>query len=636
MLSFKVKNVNDAPVVGTPVGDLAVAEGAAVAIALPDDLFIDADLAFGDDLHVTAPGLPSWLAFDAATGELTGTAPNVEADSGYTVTLRATDSAGKTVETSFAVDVAGTNEAPQVTDDLTPPGAAEDAPFSWTLPAGLFNDPEGGPVTLSAGLAGGSPLPAWLGFDAATRTFTGVPSDADIGSLQLRVTAADHLGATTSVDATLDVANVNDAPEVTATIAGRSATAGEPMAPLAVTGFFTDADLPFGDALTFTAGAAHGSPLPEGLVFDGTTLSGTATAAGQHMLRITATDEAGESVAQEFRLAVDLPAGADDPLDLAAEGTVPMSALGGESMFQPSFYHSDRGGNLFYAEGETYWQQPEIDYMRLSNRSTYGERHVVLDGDKRSDVLGNDADNIILGNDGDNVLVGQGGDDTLYGAGGYDALYGGAGDDMLVSGTGSNDLHGGAGDDRYEIGGHGEAGLREGDLDTISDDAGANIVDFDGVTSGQMRFDMDGADLVVAVEGGGEVRIDDVEAGDATFEVQADDRSWDHAALLAAVEEVRAQTAAIAAEPASFKSDVLEGFLGDDAAPPANPDPIAAFVPDPGEVDAAPTDGRGGALAPADEPSGTFLAPDEGATTTTAAAAGLAPKTALEEDPAYA
>ena len=208
-------------------------------------------------------------------------------------------------------------------------------------------------------------------------------------------------------------------------------------------------------------------------------------------------------------------------------------------------------------------------------------------------------------------MHGQGGDDTLYGAGGDDELYGGAGDDVLVSGTGSNALHGGAGDDRYEIGGHGEAGLREGDLDTVFDTDGANIVDFDGVTSGQMSFDMDGADLVVAVEGGGELRIDDFDATQASFEVQADDGSWDHAALLAAVEEVRAassSSATTSATTVAAKADVLEGYLGGESAGKAAADPLAPFMPAAGE---SLSDKTAAAPLPAgrDEPAGTFLDP---------------------------
>ena len=53
----------------------------------------------------------------------------------------------------------------------------EDAGFSFTVPATSFIDVDAGDsLTLSATLADGSPLPAWLSFDAATQTFSGTPA----------------------------------------------------------------------------------------------------------------------------------------------------------------------------------------------------------------------------------------------------------------------------------------------------------------------------------------------------------------------------------------------------------------------------------------------------------------------------
>jgi hypothetical protein len=247
-----------------------------------------------------------------------------------------------------------------------------------------------------------------------------------------------------------------------------------------------------------------------------------------------------------------------------------------------------------------------------------------------------DADNIILGNSVTNVIHGQGGDDTLYGGAGDDALYGGAGDDVLVSGTGSNDLQGGAGDDRYEIGGHGQVGLREGDVDTIFDTDGANIVDFDGVARGDLSFNMGGDDLVIAVENGGEVHVRDFDDGSngATFEVQADDYSWDHAALLTAVQEMQARGASAEPESAEMKADVLDGYVGASAGATtaAAEDPLAPFMTGAEAAGVESVDAGPGGLA---EAAGTFVDPGDTAGSTEAAAAGLASKPAGEEEPVY-
>jgi hypothetical protein len=58
--------------------------------------------------------------------------------------------------------------------------------LSYTVPADAFNDPDGGALTYAA-----SGMPAWLAFDAASRTFSGTPSVDDVGTSTITVTATD-------------------------------------------------------------------------------------------------------------------------------------------------------------------------------------------------------------------------------------------------------------------------------------------------------------------------------------------------------------------------------------------------------------------------------------------------------------
>jgi hypothetical protein len=253
-----------------------------------------------------------------------------------------------------------------------------------------------------------------------------------------------------------------------------------------------------------------------------------------------------------------------------------------------------------------------------------------LSGSKNTAVLGDDADNVLLGNDGANIVVGQGGDDVLSGAGGDDEIYGGAGDDVLAGGEGADRLYGAGGDDRYEIG-----GLQDGVVDWIEDDAGANIVDMDHADPAQMSFGMDGGDAYLSVFKGNEevLRVADFEAPDATFDFEVGDTSVPHAALAAAVEELRA--AHPDGEPVPLH-DVLAGYLGEgDAVAAARVDPLADFMPEPDET-AAPTAAAPAGAGAAEEPGATFVTPDGTAGSTTAAAAGMASKPAAEEEPAYA
>ena len=71
--------------------------------------------------------------------------------------------------------------------------------FSLVLPAGTFTDVDAGDtLTYTATAADGSALPAWLTFNAATRTFSGTPTAANVGTLSVKVSATDLGGLAAS------------------------------------------------------------------------------------------------------------------------------------------------------------------------------------------------------------------------------------------------------------------------------------------------------------------------------------------------------------------------------------------------------------------------------------------------------
>ncbi len=112
--------------------------------------------------------------------------------------------------------MANTNDAPVASATIASQSTDEDAGFSFTVPATSFSDVDvGDSLTLSATLADGSPLPAWLSFDPGTQTFSGTPLNDDVGALTIRVTATDTSGASATQDFTVTVANTNDAPVIT-------------------------------------------------------------------------------------------------------------------------------------------------------------------------------------------------------------------------------------------------------------------------------------------------------------------------------------------------------------------------------------------------------------------------------------
>ena len=134
------------------------------------------------------------------------------------------------------------------------------------VPTGAFADQDyGDTLTYSATKADGSALPSWLSFNASTRTFSGTPANAQVGSLGLKVTATDVAGAASSVNFNVIVANTNDAPTVSTAIGNKSIAEDAAWSYVVPANTFADVDV--GDSLAFAATKADGSVLPAWLSF---------------------------------------------------------------------------------------------------------------------------------------------------------------------------------------------------------------------------------------------------------------------------------------------------------------------------------------------------------------------------------
>ena len=202
--------------------------------------------------------LPDWLAFDSATRTFTGRQRSVHID---TYDIRVTVSDGQ--QTSWAEFELSVVERPAnlppTAASLTDQTAAEDQAFSYVLPE--FSDPDNNPLTYAADLDDSEALPAWLNFDATSRTLSGTPLEADTpATLVVRITATDDASPPLSSSATftLTVTEVNDAP-----LPGNdsaSVTRGGSVE-VAVSALLSNDTDPEGDALRITAvgGAVDGS-----------------------------------------------------------------------------------------------------------------------------------------------------------------------------------------------------------------------------------------------------------------------------------------------------------------------------------------------------------------------------------------
>uniref|UniRef100_UPI001F215B4A putative Ig domain-containing protein n=1 Tax=Pectobacterium versatile TaxID=2488639 RepID=UPI001F215B4A len=303
-----VTNVNDAPVVATPIPAQSVAQDGSLSFTVPAGTFTDPD---GDTLTLSATladgtALPAWLSFNPATGTFSGTPANGDVDS-LTIKVTATDGSSASVSTTFGLTVTNVNDAPVVATPIPAQSVAQDGSLSFTVPAGTFTDPDpdGDTLTLSATLADGTALPAWLSFNPATGTFSGTPANGDVGSLTIKVTATDGSNASVSTTFGLTVTNVNDAPVVSGTIAAQSIAQGGSLSVTVPAGTFTDPD---GDTLTLSATLADGTALPSWLSFNPATGTFSGTPAngdvGSLTIKVTATDGSNASVSTTFGLTV--------------------------------------------------------------------------------------------------------------------------------------------------------------------------------------------------------------------------------------------------------------------------------------------------------------------------------------------
>jgi len=122
------------------------------------------------------------------------------------------DEHGAASSSTLTLTVTGSNDAPVASVPIVNQSSAEDAAWSFVVPAGTFTDVDDGTIlTYSATLGDGTPLPAWLTFTAGTQTFSGTPPLDFNGTIDLKVTANDGL-ASVSDTFQLNITAVNDAP----------------------------------------------------------------------------------------------------------------------------------------------------------------------------------------------------------------------------------------------------------------------------------------------------------------------------------------------------------------------------------------------------------------------------------------
>ncbi len=208
---------NTAPSVANAIPNQNATEDAAFNFQFAANTFSDVDV--GDTLTYSAQlsgggALPAWLSFNAATRTFSGTPTNGNVGT-VSIDVIASDGNGGMVTDTFHIVVANTNDAPTVTNAIPNQNASEDAAFNFQFAANTFSDVDYDTLTYSAQLAGGGALPAWLSFNPATRTFSGTPSDSDVGTISIDVIASDGNGGMVTDTFNITIADTNATPAIT-------------------------------------------------------------------------------------------------------------------------------------------------------------------------------------------------------------------------------------------------------------------------------------------------------------------------------------------------------------------------------------------------------------------------------------
>jgi alpha-tubulin suppressor-like RCC1 family protein len=185
------------------------------------------------------------------------------------ITITVTDPDGMADTQSFSITITNVNDAPYVANPIADRIATEGNAYAYTVPSNTFTDIDPGDIlTYTATQSDGSALPGWLSFDPATGEFTGLPTNSDVGSITITVTATDNSAEAITDTFVLSVNNTNSSPVLDYPIADQTATQDVAYSFTFAVNTFSDDDVAYGDTISYTAMQADGSPLPFWLTFD--------------------------------------------------------------------------------------------------------------------------------------------------------------------------------------------------------------------------------------------------------------------------------------------------------------------------------------------------------------------------------
>ena len=292
-LALTVADVNDVPLISTITDQTTIEDVAVGSISLTvadiEDAACSMDITITSSDTVLIPNDNISYTCSSNTYWLTIT-PAADQNGLATITFTVIDSGGLTAAYYFDFTITAVNDAPVLANPISNRIATEGTAYAYTVPSNTFVDVDSGDVlTYTATQENGSALPAWLSFDPSTRAFTGLPTNSDVGSITITITATDGSAQSITDTFVLSVNNTNTAPILDYPIADQTINEDVSYSFTFAANTFHDDDVAFGDTISYTAMLADGSPLPTWLTFDvnSRNFSGTPLNADVGMITIT-------------------------------------------------------------------------------------------------------------------------------------------------------------------------------------------------------------------------------------------------------------------------------------------------------------------------------------------------------------
>jgi VCBS repeat-containing protein len=453
--------------------------------------------------------------FEVVNGELklaAGQSLDFESEQTVTVQVTSTDSSNASITEQFVINVNDVNEAPVAPADFSA-SANENVNDTTTLATVTATDPDVG---------GGNDL--LNNFENLSYSITNDPSGKfeidSTGAISLKtgesldfetaqshvitVTATDGGGLSDTVDVTINVNDVNEAPVITTNGgADFSVNVAENVDDTTVLATVVAADPDVGggndllnnfENVTYTISGGNDNGLFEINATTGEISLATGqsldfeTSPNTYVLTVTATD--GGALTDTINVTINETdvvevvnhAPTDITLTVAAapdNGFPGASVLATLSTTDPdvgdtftySLVSQKIGAtdiNLFSISGD----QLSIN-AALEGSKTYSleiqttDSHGATFNETFSVITGNGTGNTLPGDSLDDVLYGQANNDMIFGGAGNDTLFGQSGNDNLVGGGGSDTLSGGSGTDTFDFNSAGDG------IDLITDFAKA-------------------------------------------------------------------------------------------------------------------------------------------------------------------